>query len=132
MSQYRSHVFVCTHGPWCSRDGDTAGIVKRLKQAVHAAGLQGQVRINKAGCLNQCGHGPMVVVYPQDHWYAGVTPEDAADLLEAELVRGEALARLVYLAPPGDNKDLSRYPPELVAAEQAKKDDGSTGSSAQS
>jgi (2Fe-2S) ferredoxin len=123
MSQYRCHIFVCTSGSWCPRDGDTDGIVKRLKQAVNAAGLRGQVRINKSGCFNQCGHGPMVVVYPQGHWYAGVTPEDAAELIEAELVRGEPLARLRYLAPPGDNKDLSRYPAELVAAEQSRKGD---------
>lgn len=131
MSQYRCHIFVCTYGPWCSRDGDTEGIVKRLKQAVNAAGLRGQVRINKAGCFNQCGHGPMVVVYPQDHWYAHVTPEDAADLIDAELVRGEALMRRLYLAPPGDNKDLSHYPPELVAAEQAKKGDEGASSPGQ-
>jgi (2Fe-2S) ferredoxin len=123
MGQYRCHIFVCTFGPWCSRDGDTGEIVKRLKQAVHAAGLRGQVRVNKAGCFNQCGHGPMVVMYPQDHWYAHVRPDDAAELIEAELVRGEALSRLLYAAPPGDNKDLSGYPPELVAAEQAKKGD---------
>lgn len=123
MSQYRCHIFVCTGGSWCPRDGDTDGIVKRLKAAVNAAGLRGQVRINKAGCFNQCGHGPMVVVYPQDHWYAGVAPEDAAELVEAELLRGEPLTRLLYMAPPGDNKDLSRYPAELVAAEQARKDD---------
>jgi (2Fe-2S) ferredoxin len=124
MSQYRCHIFVCTHGSWCPRDGDTEGIVKRLKQAAQAAGLRGTVRINRSGCFNQCGHGPMVVVYPQDRWYAGVTPADAAELFEAEVVRGEPLARLLYVAPPGDNKDLSRYPPELVAADQAKKDDG--------
>lgn len=122
MSQYRCHIFICTFGSWCSRDGDTAGIVKRLKQAVNLAGLRGQVRINKAGCFNQCGHGPMVVVYPQGHWYAHVRPEDAAELIESELVRGEPLTRLLYLAPPGDNKDLSRYPAELIAAEQAKKE----------
>lgn len=123
MGQYRCHVFVCTYGPWCSRDGDTGEIVKRLKQAVNAAGLKGQVRVNKSGCLNQCGHGPMVVFYPQDRWYAGVAPEDAAELAQAELIEGRPLARLLYHAPPGDNKDLSRYPPDLVAAEQAKKSD---------
>lgn len=120
MSQYRCHVFVCTYGSWCPRDGDTDGIVKKLKSAVNAAGLRGQVRINKAGCFNQCGHGPMMVIYPQARWYAGVKPEDAAELVDAELVRGEPLTRLLYTAPPGDNKDLSHYPPELVAAEQSK------------
>jgi (2Fe-2S) ferredoxin len=132
MSQYRCHIFVCTFGAWCSRDGDTDGILKRLKQAVNAAGLRGQVRINKAGCFNQCGHGPMVVVYPQDHWYAHVRPEDAAELIDAELVRGDPLTRLLYLAPPGDNKDFSHYPVELVAAEQAKKEDDAAASPSQS
>jgi (2Fe-2S) ferredoxin len=124
MGQYRNHVFVCTFGAWCKQDGDTDAIVRRLKQAVAAAGLQGQVRINKSGCFNQCGHGPMVVFYPQDRWYAGVGPEDAADLVQAELIAGEPLPRILYHAPPGDNKDLSRYPAEAVAAEKAKKGDG--------
>jgi (2Fe-2S) ferredoxin len=124
MSQYVRHIFVCTYGAWCSRDGDTSGIVKRLKQAANAAGFKGQVRINKAGCFSQCGHGPMLVIYPQGRWYAGVQPEDAEELIDAELVHGQPLTRLLYIAPPGDNKDLSRYPPEAVAAEQAEKDDG--------
>jgi (2Fe-2S) ferredoxin len=123
MSQYEKHVFVCTHGPWCSRDGDTGAIVKQLKQAAAAAGLKGRIRINKSGCLNQCGHGPMVVVYPEGHWYAGVTPDDAGEIVAVDLVAGGTVERLLYHAPPGDNKDLSRYPPELVAAEQAKKSD---------
>jgi (2Fe-2S) ferredoxin len=123
MTQYTSHVFVCTFGPWCSRDGDTAAIVKRLKQAVNAAGLKGQVRINKAGCLNQCGHGPMVVVYPAGRWYCGVQPDDADEIVATDLVQGQIVERLHYAAPPGDNKDLSRYPADVVAAEQAKKQD---------
>jgi (2Fe-2S) ferredoxin len=123
MSQYEKHVFVCTYGPWCSRDGDTAAIVKRLKQAATAAGLKGRVRVNKSGCLNQCGHGPMVVVYPEGHWYAGVMPDDAEEIVATDLVAGAVVERLRYLAPPGDNKDLSRYPRDIVAAEQAKKQD---------
>lgn len=124
MGQYAKHVFICTYGPWCSRDGDTEAIAKRLKQATHAAGLKDQVRINKAGCLNQCGHGPMLVVYPVSRWYAGVRPEDADELVAAELVADQPLERLLYHAPPGDNKDLSGYPPDVIAAERAKKQDG--------
>lgn len=124
MGQYRTHVFVCTFGAWCKRDGDTESIVVRLKQAVEAAGLRGHVRINKAGCFNQCGHGPMVVFYPQDRWYAAVSPDDVPELVRAELVEGRPLDRLLYRAAPGDNKDLSRYPAELVAAERAGKTGG--------
>ena len=90
MGQYLKHVFVCTHGPWCSRDGDTGAIVNRLKRGVSAAGLQGKVRINRSGCLNQCGHGPMVVVYPDNHWYAGVRPEDADEIMAQDIIGGQA------------------------------------------
>ena len=31
------------------------------------------VRANKAGCLDQCEHGPTVVVYPEAVWYGHVT-----------------------------------------------------------
>lgn len=123
MGQYRKHVFVCTFGPWCSRDGDTGALVKALKKQTAQAGLTGQVRINKAGCLNQCGHGPMVVVYPADRWYAAVRPEDAAEIVATDLVGDQPVARLLYAAPPGDNKDLSSYPADLVAQVQANKQD---------
>lgn len=116
MSQYRHHVFVCTSGQWCSHDGDTESIVKRLKQAVATAGLAGQVRINKSGCFSQCGHGPMVVVYPEGCWYAGVSSADAEEIVQSHLVDGTPVTRLRYQAAPGDNKDLSRYPRELLEA----------------
>jgi (2Fe-2S) ferredoxin len=121
VAQYDKHVFVCTSGPWCRRDGDTEAIVRRLKQGVAAAGLTGKIRINKAGCLSQCGHGPLVVVYPQARWYAGVSPDDAGEIVTEDLVGDRPVVRLLYRAAPGDNKDLSRYPPEWVAEEQAAK-----------
>lgn len=123
MSQYIVHVFVCTYGPWCSRDGDTSSLVRQLRNAVSAAGLKGRVRINKAGCMSQCGHGPMVVVYPAGRWYAHVTPEDAVEIVTEDIVGGRPVGRLLYHAAPGDNKDLTRYPPELVEAEQRRKQD---------
>ena len=77
MGQFERHVFVCTSGSWCPRiDGDGLGVHARLKQAVAAAGLKGRVRVNHAGCMDQCGHGPMVVVYPEGVWYGGVTVDD--------------------------------------------------------
>jgi (2Fe-2S) ferredoxin len=118
MGQYEHHVFVCTAGSWCPRDGDTEAIVRSLKSEVAAAGLKGRVRINRAGCLNQCGHGPMVVVYPAGRWYAAFTPDTAAEFVRNELVEGVAMSNCRYDAQPGDNKDLSRYPQDLVGSSQ--------------
>ncbi len=76
MGQYETHVFVCTSGDDCPKDGDVEGFVKYLRGEIVKAGRQHEVRINKAGCFSQCGHGPMIVVYPENVWYAGVQQAD--------------------------------------------------------
>jgi hypothetical protein len=66
------HVFVCTSGKYCPEvDGDGRGVHARLKERVAAEGLNTTVRVNHSGCLDQCGHGPMIVVYPESVWYCG-------------------------------------------------------------
>ena len=103
MGQYERHVFVCTSGKTCPDQGG-GDVHAELKRRVKAAGLKGRVRVNHAGCMNQCGHGPMVVVYPQDVWYAGVDRRGARLIAEEHLVAGRSVAAYRYVAPPGDNK----------------------------
>ncbi|HEY7983451.1 MAG TPA: (2Fe-2S) ferredoxin domain-containing protein [Ktedonobacterales bacterium] len=99
------HVFVCTSGDWCpERDGDGLGVHAALKRAVAEAGLKDRVRVNHSGCLDQCGHGPMVVVYPEAVWYAGVRPEDVPEIVREHLAGGRPVARLIYRDTPGKHK----------------------------
>ncbi|MCB9153802.1 MAG: (2Fe-2S) ferredoxin domain-containing protein [Caldilineae bacterium] len=121
MGQFRKHVFVCTYGPYCCFDGDTEGLLKRLKQRVAEAGLRDEVRINRAGCLNQCGHGPNVVVYPDDVWYCGVQIEDADELFEEHLLNDRPVQRLLFPLPPGNNKDTGGYPAAVTEYKQIEK-----------
>lgn len=103
---YERHVFVCTHGEWCpSVDGDGIGVHAALKSAVAGAGLNGHVRVNQSGCLNQCGNGPMAVVYPDDVWYRGLSPTDADELVREHLVDGRPVERLRFEpGTPGAHK----------------------------
>lgn len=103
MGQYEHHIFVCTTGKTCGAEGGPE-VYQRLTALAKDAGLKGRVRVNQAGCMNQCGHGPMVVVYPQDVWYAGVTIEGAERILAEHIVGGEPVEAFRYVAPPGDNK----------------------------
>lgn len=103
MGQYQKHVFVCTSGKTCPTQ-DAKEVFTALRTAVVDAGLKDRVRVNHAGCLGQCGHGPMVVVYPEDIWYHAVRPDDAAQIVGEHLNAGRPVERLRYVAPPGDNK----------------------------
>ena len=97
---FEKHVFVCTSGEYCPMlDGNSQEIHRAFKEQVANAGLKDRVRVNNSGCLNQCGHGPNVVVYPDGVWYAGVKKEDVPELIESHLVGGKVVERLRYTWP---------------------------------
>ncbi len=100
MPAFEHHVFVCHNTrpegaprPSCTSDGNS-NLHARLQQLAKEAGLAGKVRINKSGCLDQCEHGPMVVVYPEAVWYGNVMAEDAAVIVDEHLVGGHPVERL--------------------------------------
>ncbi len=100
MPAFERHVFVCCNArpegaprPSCTSNR-TSDLHAELQQRVRAAGLGGKVRINKSGCLDQCEHGPMVVVYPEAVWYGNVQPRDAAAIVDEHLVAGRPVERL--------------------------------------
>jgi nitrite reductase/ring-hydroxylating ferredoxin subunit/(2Fe-2S) ferredoxin len=115
MGQYERHVFVCTSGETCPAQGDVERYVKLLRDGVKAAGHQADVRVNKAGCFSQCGHGPMVVVYPENVWYAGVQEADLKEILASHIVDGKPVERLRY--EPGIAGANKKSEAELKAIE---------------
>jgi (2Fe-2S) ferredoxin len=96
MGQYRTHVFVCTSGDTCPTQANVEQYVKYLRGECAKAGLKTEVRINKAGCFSQCGWGPMMVVYPDDVWYAGVQESDLPEIFESHILGGKPVERLRY------------------------------------
>jgi len=100
---YRVHAFVCLGGTSCPSQGSEA-VWAELKRRVKEEGLGATVRVNKAGCMSQCGHGPMLCVYPQDVWYGGVELADLEGIL-AHLKGGPPhAARLYTPIQPGSNQ----------------------------
>ena len=108
MGQYEQHVFVCTSGETCPEQGDTEKFVKILRERAKQAGRTTDVRINKAGCFSQCGHGPMLVVYPEGTWYAAVTPDDAEEIIQRHVIGGQPVERLLYDPPETGPHKLPR------------------------
>ena len=69
-------------------------MASRLKELAHAAGLKGRIRINTAGCLDQCGMGVTLVIYPEAVWYGRVTLEDADEIFREHVLEGRPVERL--------------------------------------
>ena len=100
MAAFERHVFVCgnqrpaDHPRGSCDPGGGEALHKTFKQALADHGLQRRVRANRAGCLDQCEHGPTVVVYPEAVWYGGVTAADVEEIVTTHLVAGVPVARL--------------------------------------
>ena len=100
MSHYSHHVFFCLNQRENGRDCCAAHDAERLqayaKDRVKALGRagEGKVRINRAGCLDRCEHGPVAVVYPEAIWYTFVDEQDIDEIIESHLVGGRPVERL--------------------------------------
>lgn len=101
MARYRHHIFICINrrAPGdargsCNADGGET-LRNRFKEEVARRGLKKTVRANAAGCLDQCEHGPTVVVYPEAVWYGRVQPEDVGEIVESHIIGGRPVERLM-------------------------------------
>jgi (2Fe-2S) ferredoxin len=99
MSYYQYHVFFCTNkreDGGCCADLGAQPMRDYAKQRVKALGLAGpgRVRINSAGCLDRCGEGPVIVVYPEGIWYTYVDRDDIDEIIEEHLRNGRVVERL--------------------------------------
>lgn len=101
MSYYASHIFFCLNqrdnGEACCAQHNPQAALDHCKSRVKAAGLAGpgKVRVNKAGCLDRCAGGPVVVVYPQGVWYTYVDEKDIDEIVDSHLARGQVVERLL-------------------------------------
>ncbi|MCI0340743.1 MAG: (2Fe-2S) ferredoxin domain-containing protein [Planctomycetales bacterium] len=100
MARFLRHVFVCQNerAPedprGCCSAKHSAAVLEKMKELVHARGLKGKIRVNKAGCLDQCALGVSIVVYPEAVWYGRVTVGDVEEIVEKHLVGGTPVERL--------------------------------------
>jgi (2Fe-2S) ferredoxin len=106
-SYYERHIFFCLNErkngeESCSQHHAQEGF-DRCKSQVKAAGLSGpgKVRVNKAGCLDRCAAGPVVVVYPEAVWYTFVDTDDIDEIVESHLKNGKVVERLLTPASLG-------------------------------
>ena len=100
MAKFEKHIFVCAnqrpdgHPRGCCDPAGTADLQRAFKSQLALNGIPATGRANKSGCLDQCEHGPTVVIYPEAVWYGGVTQADVADIVESHVIGGRPVDRL--------------------------------------
>ena len=101
MPKFEKHIFICGNQrpagaprPCCDPAGQ-AELQKSFKEKLTARGLKGKVRANQSGCLDQCEHGPNLVVYPDAVWYGRVSLDDVDEIIESHIVGGKPVERLM-------------------------------------
>lgn len=102
---YQVHVFCCTNERpethWrgsCAHKGSRAlcDYMCRLGMVLGAR----RIRINHAGCMNVCEHGPVMVIYPEGVWYKYETQADVAEILRCHVMGGVPVQRLMVTIDP--------------------------------
>jgi (2Fe-2S) ferredoxin len=106
-SYFKRHIFFClnerqNNDACCAQSGAQAAF-DHCKARVKALGLAGpgEVRVNKAGCLDRCAGGPVAVVYPEGVWYSYVDDKDIDEIVESHLQNGQVVERLLVPAHLG-------------------------------
>ena len=98
---FQHHVFFCLNkredGSDCCANHGADAAFDYMKSRIKKLKLSGKgnVRINRAGCLDRCSEGPLMVIYPEAVWYGFVDNEDIDEIIESHLINGKPVERLI-------------------------------------
>lgn len=97
---FQHHVFFCLNqrdeGRPCCMNKGAQQVQEYAKKRIKELELNGpgKVRINKAGCMDRCEEGPVLVVYPEGVWYTYVDQHDIDEIIDEHLIKGKVVDRL--------------------------------------
>ena len=87
---FKHHIFFCTnerqegHKRGCCKSRNGEKLRAYMKARTKELGIE-NIRVNKAGCMDRCEAGPIVVVYPEGVWYSPKTIEDIDLIIESHI-----------------------------------------------
>ena len=86
------HILVC-QGTGCT-SSKSPEILENFKRLIKEKNIQ-NVRVIKTGCFGLCAKGPIVIIRPEDTFYAMVKPEDCEEIIESHILNGKIVDRLL-------------------------------------
>ncbi|MDR2071347.1 MAG: NADH-quinone oxidoreductase subunit NuoF [Treponema sp.] len=91
---YNHYILTCGGTACESNKGNE--IYSRLIAEAEKLGVKDQVQIVKTGCFGFCERGPIVKVLPEESFYVDVKPDDAAEIIAEQILKGREVPRLLY------------------------------------
>ena len=86
------HILVC-HGTGCT-SSKSPKIIETFRKIIQEKNLE-NVRVIQTGCFGLCAKGPIVIIRPEDTFYAMVTPEDCEEIITSHIMEGKVVERLL-------------------------------------
>jgi len=88
MEKPKHHILLCAS---FRAAGEAKGVCHRKESSALIGYLQSEladrdmtdVVVSTTGCLNLCERGPVMMVYPEAHWYGEVSESRIDDILDA-------------------------------------------------
>ncbi len=86
------HILVC-HGTGCT-SSKSPEILETFRQILKEKNIE-NVRVIKTGCFGLCAKGPIVIIRPEDTFYANCKPEDCEEIIQSHIIEGNVVERLL-------------------------------------
>ena len=86
------HILVC-RGTGCT-SSKSPKIIENFRKIIEEKNIQ-NVRVIQTGCFGLCAKGPIVIIRPEETFYAHVKPEDCEEIIESHICNGKKVERLL-------------------------------------
>ena len=86
------HILVC-RGTGCT-SSKSPKIIENFRKILQEKNIK-NVRVIQTGCFGLCAKGPIVIIRPEETFYAKVKPEDCEEIIEKHICQGQKVERLL-------------------------------------
>lgn len=86
------HILVC-HGTGCT-SSHSEDIIENFRNIIKEKNIE-NVKVIQTGCFGLCAKGPIVVIRPEDTFYASVKPQDCEEIINTHILNGQIVERLL-------------------------------------
>jgi NADH:ubiquinone oxidoreductase subunit F (NADH-binding)/(2Fe-2S) ferredoxin/NAD-dependent dihydropyrimidine dehydrogenase PreA subunit len=89
---YEKHILVC-RGTGCT-SSKSPEIMEQFRKILKEKNIE-NVRVIMTGCFGLCSKGPIVIIRPEETFYAHVKPEDCEEIIQSHICEGKKVERIL-------------------------------------